>query len=63
MYTVSDLDERFVIIKQATLKDATILDENYRHLISQTYNDDERQQYQVLRTQVRHRIAELQEGV
>lgn len=63
MYTNSDLNERFVIIKNATLKDATILDENYRHLISQTYNDDERQQYQILRTQVRHRIAELQERV
>ena len=63
MYTDSDLSERFVIIKNATLKDATILDENYRHLISQTYNNDERQQYQILRTQVRHRIAELQERV
>ena len=62
MYTETDLKERFIIIKNANLTDATILDENYRQLIAQAYNPDERQQFVILRSTVQGRIKQLRQS-
>lgn len=59
MFTEIDINDRLVIIKSANLKDAKILDENYRLLIGNSYNHDERQQFLQLSTTVRSRIAQL----
>jgi hypothetical protein len=59
MYTETDLNERFIIIRNANLTDATILDENYRQLIAAAYNPDERQQFVILRSTVQGRIKQL----
>jgi hypothetical protein len=60
MYDVQELKQRLIIIKHSDLDDATILDENYLQLIKETPNSDEKEQFLVLRSIVRHRIQQLQ---
>ena len=59
MYDIPQLKQRLIIIKSAGLDDATILDENYTHLISETPNPEEQSQFSVLRSLVQRRIKEL----
>ncbi len=61
MYNEIQLKERFVIIKNANLDDATILSENYRQLIKDTPNPDEQKQLVILVTNVQRRIQRLKE--
>jgi hypothetical protein len=63
MYDIPELKERLVIIKTSSLDDATILDENYRHLIKEESNPDEREQFIVLRSIVLRRINKLLSNV
>lgn len=63
MYTETDLNERLVIIKNASLSDAEILDENYRIMIGQSYNYEERIQFVTLRNIVLVRIDQLTQKV
>ena len=58
-FTEIDLNERHIIIKNASLKDAKILDENYSVMIAQTYNYEERSQFVGLRKTVLVRIDQL----
>lgn len=60
MYGVQELKQRHIIIKNSNLDDATILDENYLHLIKETINPDEKEQFIALRSVVRHRIMQLE---
>ncbi len=60
MYGDTELKERFFIIKNSSLDDATILDENYKQLISETPDPAEQEQFIILRSNVQHRIYELQ---
>lgn len=59
MFDTPQLDQRFVIIKNAGLDDATILDEKYTQLVSATPNPDEQSQFLILRSHVQRRIQEL----
>lgn len=59
MYGVQELKQRLIIIKHSSLDDATILDENYKHLIRETADPQEKEQFTALRTIVRHRIEQL----
>lgn len=54
-----DLDQRLVIIQHSGIDDAKILDENYKLLIWQAGDNDEKQQLEVLRSRVQIRIKEL----
>lgn len=62
MYTQQDLDQRFVIIKNAGLEDATILDENYKQMICAVPNNDEKDQIKKLIVTVQARIKELKDN-
>lgn len=59
MYADMDLDQRNIIIKTADLEDAIILDENYRILICNVPNNDEKDKIKALRVSVQKRIQEL----
>lgn len=59
MYDVQELKQRLIIIKQSTLDDVTILNENYKQLIRNSSEDAERAQFLILRDIVQHRIKEL----
>lgn len=59
MYDIPELKERLIIIKTSDLDDAVILDENYRQLIKDEPNPDEREQFIVLRSIVLRRISKL----
>ncbi len=59
MYDIPELKDRLIIIKTSNLDDATILDENYKQLIKEESNPDEREQFIVLRSIVRRRIDKL----
>jgi hypothetical protein len=59
MYGVQELKQRLIIIKHSNLDDVTILDENYLHLIKETTNPEEKEQFIALRTIVRRRIEQL----
>lgn len=59
MYADMDLDQRNIIIKTADLEDAIILDENYRILICNVSNNDEKDKIKALRVSVQKRIQEL----
>ena len=61
MYGVQELKQRLIIIRTSGLDDATILDENYTHLIKETPDPDEQKQFLVLRSIVQRRIKHLQE--
>ena len=61
MYNEVQLKERFIIIKNANLADATILDQNYRQFIRDTPNPDEQRQLVILVTNVQRRIQRLKE--
>ena len=60
MYNETELAERLVIIKNAGLEDAMILDENYMQLIKGTYNTDERDQLRILQTNAKTRVRDLE---
>jgi len=62
MYDNLQLKERFVIIKNANLDDAQILDENYKQLIKETPNPDVQEQLKLLRTNVQRRIYQLKQN-
>lgn len=59
MFDVPQLKQRLIIIKSIGLDDATILDENYTQLISNTPNPEEQTQFSILRSLVKRRIKEL----
>ena len=59
MNDVLDLKEKISIIKHANLADATILENNYNHLIKDTTDYTERQQFVILYTNTKTRIKEL----
>lgn len=59
MYDTVELKQRFIIIKNSSLDDATILDQNYMQLIRETSNPEEQQQFLILRSNVQRRIEEL----
>lgn len=59
MYDNLELKERFLIINNSTLDDATILNENYNQLIKNTPNPDEQKQFVILYSTVRQRIQLL----
>jgi|APFre7841882630_1041343.scaffolds.fasta_scaffold114667_2 hypothetical protein len=59
MYDVPELKQRLIIIKHSNLDDATILDENYRQLIKESPNSDEREQFIILHSIVQRRISKL----
>jgi hypothetical protein len=59
MYDKVELKQRLIIIKNSNLDDATILDENYMHLIRETANPEEQQQFLILRSRVKERIKKL----
>jgi hypothetical protein len=61
MYDIPQLKQRLIVIKNAGLDDATILDENYTQLMGTTPNPDEQTQFSVLRSLVKRRIKELTE--
>ncbi len=54
-----NLKEKILIIKHSSLADATILDGNYLHLISDATNITEKEQFAILRTNTQLRIQEL----
>jgi len=60
MYGVQELQQRLIIIKNSEMDDATILDENYRQLIKDSVNPDEKEQFVALRSIVQHRIKQLE---
>jgi hypothetical protein len=59
MYDKVERKERLIIIKNSSLDDATILDENYMQLIRETSNPEEQQQFLILRSRVKERIKKL----
>lgn len=59
MYDKIEIDQRLVIIKHSGLDDATILDENYKHLMWEAASPEEKQQFEILRSNVQRRIKEL----
>jgi hypothetical protein len=61
MYDIPELKERLIIIKQSSIDDAMILDENYLHLIKETPRSDEREQFIILHTFVQQRINSLKD--
>jgi len=48
MLTKKDLQERYIVIREAKHEDITILSENYRILMSNAINNEEREQYRKL---------------
>lgn len=60
MYGIQELKQRLIIIRNSDLDDATILDENYTHLIKETPNPDEQEQFIILKSIVNRRIKHLQ---
>jgi len=63
MYDSAELKQRFVIIKNSNLDDATILDENYKQLIRNADNPDEQQQFRILHSTAQRRIEKLTKEV
>lgn len=59
MYDTAELNQRFIIIKNSSLDDAKILDQNYMQLIRDTYNPEDQEQLLILRSNVKRRIEEL----
>jgi hypothetical protein len=59
MYDVQELKQRLIIIKHSDLDDATILNENYLHLIKEASNPDEKAQFVTLRSITCRRIKHL----
>jgi len=62
MYDTAELKQRLVIIKNSDLLDATILDENYMHLVRETPNPEEQQQFLILHTLAQRRIKQLKDS-
>ena len=60
MYTATiDIDDKIVIIRNANISDATILNSNYKKLIQDTTDPDEQKEFYFLRENVQLRIKEL----
>lgn len=59
MYGNTELKQRLIIIKNSSLDDAIILDENYMHLIRETPNHEEQKQFLILHSNVQRRIKQL----
>jgi len=59
MYDELELKQRLVIIKHSSLDDAVILDENYKQLIKNTPDPEEKKQFVILQITVQERIKEL----
>lgn len=59
MYTDQEIKQRLIIIKNSDLDDAKILDENYKQIIKNIPNPEERIQISHLIENVRLRIKEL----
>lgn len=59
MYDVPELKQRFIIIRHSNIDDATTLDENYRQLIKESSNSDEREQFIILHSVTQRRINKL----
>jgi hypothetical protein len=59
MFDIPAIKQRLIIIKHLSLDDAVILDENYKQLMKDTPNPDERDQLIVLRTRIQRRINDL----
>lgn len=59
MFDQVDLKDRLIIIKQSGLDDVIILDENYRHLMRESYSQEEQNQFKILHSVARERIKEL----
>lgn len=61
MYDIQGLKERIIIIKNSDIDDATILNENYKHLIKNTVNPDEQKQFVILHMATKKRINRLKD--
>lgn len=59
MFTEADLNDRLIIIQNASLTDASILIERYKEMIAETYNDEERHQFLLLKENALTRINQL----
>jgi len=59
MHDVLNLKEKISIIGHSDLMDAKILDSNYRRLIDDTSDPEEKKQFLILRTNAQLRIREL----
>lgn len=59
MFTETDLNDRLVIIQNASLDDAAILAEKYKAMIAEASNYEERYQFLSLKENVLTRINEL----
>jgi hypothetical protein len=59
MFNQSELKQRLIIIKHSDLDDATILDENYKHLMRAATSPEDEQQFDILRHIVKRRIQHL----
>ena len=61
MFTETDLNDRLIIIQNASLTDASILSEKYKEMIANTGNYEERHQFLLLRENVLTRINQLKQ--
>lgn len=54
-----NLDDKLIIIRNAGMEDVEILDDNYRHMLRDVTDPDERLKIVILRSKVLDRIKEL----
>jgi hypothetical protein len=59
MFDQSELKTRLIIIKQSSVDDATILDENYKLLMREATTPEDQRQFDILRKIVKRRIQHL----
>jgi hypothetical protein len=59
MYNDDELKQRFTIIKNSSIDDIIILDENYRKLLAVISNPEEQKQVLILRSSIKHRLDKL----
>lgn len=59
MFDQSELKTRLIIIKQSSVDDATILDENYKLLTREATTPEDQRQFDILRKIVKRRIQHL----